>query len=629
MQKLAELCVRRPVLACVLILLLVVVGAAGFFQLGVDRYPNVDFANVSVTTVQPGASARTIESEVTDKIEEAVNTVSGIDEVRSSSAEGVSIVNVQFVLEKNGDVAAQEVRDRVSRVVGELPRGIDPPVIEKFDASAVPVLSVALSSDKKTLRELSEFADKYLRRRLESLSGVGRVDVLGGTARQINVWADAYAMRSLDLSVTDITRVIESQNLEVPGGRIDQGTRESTLRTEGRVAKVSDFEDLRLRASTAGGIVRLRDVARVEDGAAEVSSVSELNGTPTVTLQLTKQSGANTVALVHAIEERLEELRPGMERDGYRFRLVNDQAEYIEASIHAVEEHLIVGSALAVGVVLVFLLSWRSALIAGVAVPASLVATFGLMWAVGFTLNTLTLLALTLAVGIVIDDAIVVLENVYRHIEEKGADPFTAAIEGTREIGLAVLATTLSLVAVFAPVAFMKGIVGRFMNSFGLTMAFAIIVSLLVAFTLTPMMSARLLRPSNAPRKMGRRNACRKYLRAPWRRVLSRIDDVYLVMLRWSMGHRWAIVLACVLALGSIPFCRCPPARRVPAQERRVAVSNHAGARPKAPACPRRAASRAKCPQASASAPKSTTRSRPLVVAARTRAATALRCSCA
>jgi HAE1 family hydrophobic/amphiphilic exporter-1 len=554
MQKLAELCVRRPIFATVLILVLVVVGFAGFFQLGVDRYPNAEFPFVSISTVQPGASPRTIESEITDKIEQAVNTVSGIEELRSTSVEGVSIVTVQFVLEKNGDVAIQEVRDRVSRIISTLPQGIDAPVIEKYDAAALPVLSVVLSG-KDTVRNLTEYADKTLRRRLESSSGVGRVEVLGGQKRQINVWVDAYALRSQGMTVTDVTRALQAQNSEIPAGRLDQNETEQTLRVEGRIQSVKDFDNIRLGASTHGGIVRLADVARIEDGSQDAASAAELNGQRTITLQIVKQSGQNTVQVVHGLKERLEELKPELQRRGYQALVVQDESEAIEASVHSVQEHLIVGSILAVLVVLFFLLNWRSAFIAAVAVPASIISTFGLMWAMGFTLNTLTLLALTLAVGIVIDDAIVVLENIYRFIEEKGLSPFQAAIEATREIGLAVMATTLSLIAVFMPVAFMAGIVGRYLYAFGMTMAFAIMVSLLVAFSLTPTMSARLLHAHEPePAHPSLLHRLSNSVTRPITRFLEAIDNIYFAILKWSMGHRWVIVVACILALVSVPF---------------------------------------------------------------------------
>ena len=552
MQKLAEICIQRPVFASVLILILVVVGAAGFQQLGVDRFPKVDFPTVTVTTVQPGASPESIESEVTDPIEEAVNSISGIEDLRSYSNEGVSTVAVTFVLSKDVDVAAQEVRDKVNRALGQLPQDVEAPIIQKQDTDATPIMGIALTGSGN-IRDITEYADKTLRRRLESTPGVGQIDVLGGRGRQINVYLDAFKMQSFGLTVTDVTGALQSQNADIPGGRIDQGDRSLTLRTKGRLQTLADFKNIQLKAQ-GGGSVLLSDVANVEDGVEDINTVSELNGKPTIYLQISKQSGTNVVEVIQEVKSRIKDLQPDITAKGYEIRIVNDQSDYIEAAIHAVEEHLIVGSILATLVVLIFLLNWRSTLISAIAIPASIIATFGAMWILGFTLNVLTLLALTLSVGIVIDDAIIVLENIYRHMEEFGKDPFQAAIDGTKEIGLAVLATTLSLVAVFLPVAFMSGIVGRFMNSFGVTMSCAILVSLVVAFTLTPTLSARMLKAPNIkdeedgdPARDGREHGHTTGF-------FGHIDAVYTSMLKWSMGHRWVVGLACVAALASMPF---------------------------------------------------------------------------
>ena len=566
MQKLAEICIKRPVFASVIILILVVVGMAGFRNLGVDRFPKVDFPTITVTTVQPGASPESIETEVSQPIEEAVNSISGIDDLRSYSNEGVSTVAVTFTLDKDVDVAAQEVRDKVNRILNQLPQDAEQPVIQKQDTDAQPIMGIALTGDKN-IREITEYADKTLKRRLESTPGVGNIDLLGGRARQINVVLDAYKMQSFGVTVTDVTRALQSQNVDVPGGRVDQGNRSLTLRTAGRIQNVADFNNIVLRAQ-GGGSVLLSDVARVEDSVAEADSVSLLNGVPTIYLQISKQSGTNVVQVINEVKTRLKELQPDLKAKGYETRIVNDQSDYIEAAIKSVEEHLIVGSILATLVVLIFLLNWRSTLISALAIPASIIATFGLMWILGFTLNVLTLLALTLSVGIVIDDAIVVLENIYRFIEEKGMNPFQAAIEGTREIGLAVLATTLSLVAVFLPVAFMSGIVGRFMNSFGVTMSCAILVSLIVAFTLTPTLSARMLKAPDKKKPVDGDVAQDGEHHGHTTGFFGKIDRVYTAMLKWSMGHRWAIGLACVAALATMPFVVKPiPKNFLPADD--------------------------------------------------------------
>ena len=492
MQWLAALCVRRPVFAWVLVLSLTVVGLFAFGRLGVDRFPNVDIPTISVTTRLPGAAPEQIETEITDKIEESVNTISGIDTLTSTSSESISQVVVSFKLEKNADIAAQEVRDRVNRVMPQLPRTVLQPTVEKLDFQASPVITVAVTADK-SVRDITEFADRVLRRRLESSDGVGQVVVIGGRKRQINLWLEPALLRAQKLSVNDVARALQSQNADVPGGRLDQGGQSVTLRTRGRIETIEGFGDVVLR-EVDGHPVRLRDVARVEDGMAEPRTQASVNGEATVLLQIRKQSGTNTVEVATNVKQRLAELETILPA-GYQLRIVRDEAQFIEASIASVQEHLIVGSILAAIVVFVFLGNFRSTMIAAIAIPTSIIATFALIWYMGFTLNMLTMLALTLSVGIVIDDAIVVLENIYRFIEEKGMPPMQAAVEATKEIGLAVMATTLSLVAIFAPVGFMSGMVGRFMQSFGLTMAFAVLVSLFVSFTLTPMMSAYWLKP--------------------------------------------------------------------------------------------------------------------------------------
>ena len=549
MQWLAALCVRRPVFASVLILSLTVIGGFSFMQLGIDQFPKVDFPAILVITRLPGAAPEQVESEVTDKIEEAVNTISGIDTLTSTSSEGVSQVVVSFNLEKNADLATQEVRDKVNRVLPLLPRTITQPTVEKRDPDAQPVLTIALTADTP-LRDITEYADKVLRRQLESSEGVGQVLVVGGRQRQLNVWLDADQMFAHTLTVNDVSRALQAQNSDVPGGRIEQGAQSITMRTRGRLESPAEFADVVVR-EVAGHPVMLGDVARIEDGMADAGTLASVNGDPTVLLQIRKQSGMNTVAIVNGVKERLAELEQTLP-PGYAVRIVRDQGQFIDASIESVQEHLIIGSVLAALVVLLFLGNLRSTVIAAISIPTSIITTFGLIWYMGFTLNMLTMLALTLSVGIVIDDAIVVLENIYRFIEEKGMAPAEAAVAATQEIGLAVLATTLSLVAIFVPVAFMSGMVGRFMQSFGLTMAFAIMVSLLVSFTLTPMMCARWLKPIRA-RADGDGHAHD----SKHSKFFEPIDRTYARMLEWSMAHRGIVAsLAVLVLLSSVPLMR-------------------------------------------------------------------------
>ncbi|MEO8682894.1 MAG: efflux RND transporter permease subunit, partial [Vicinamibacterales bacterium] len=452
---------------------------------------------------------------------------------------------VSFKLEKNADIAAQEVRDRINRVIPQLPRTVLQPTVEKLDFTAAPVITVAVTADKP-VRDITEFADRVLRRRLESSDGVGQVVVIGGRSRQLNIWLDTALLRAQKLSVNDIARALQSQNADIPGGRMDQGAQSVTLRTRGRIESIDGFNDVVLR-EVAGHPIRLRDVARVEDGMAEPRTQASVNGEPTVLLQIRKQSGTNTVEVANNVKQRLKDLEAILPA-GYQLRIVRDEAQFIEASIKSVQEHLIVGSILAAFVVWLFLGNLRSTMIAAIAIPTSIVATFALVWYMGFTLNMLTMLALTLSVGIVIDDAIVVLENIYRFIEEKGMPPMEAAVEATKEIGLAVMATTFSLVAIFAPVGFMSGMVGRFMQSFGLTMAFAVIVSLFVSFTLTPMMSAHWLKPQ--PKDTNHKDSKHN-------RLFDPLDRNYTRLLEWAMAHRALVAAGAVLVLlSSIPLFR-------------------------------------------------------------------------
>src|SRR6478752_1898788 len=491
MHTLAALCVRRPVFATMLILALTVVGGFSYFSLGVDLTPKVDVPTVSITVVNPGATAEEIETDITKRIEDAVNTISGIDDVRSTSVQGLSTVVVSFSLDKNGDVGAQEIRDKVARTLPDLPETAEAPVIQKFDPDATPIMQLVVSGTRP-MREVTEIADKQVKQRLENVKGVGEIRLVGGLKREIRVWVDPERMRAYGLSITDVANALRQQNLELPAGSVTQGASELTVRTLGRLADPAQFNEIAV-ATRGPYPVKLRDIGHAEDSQEEATTASRLNGEPSVTLIVSKQSGTNAVATADLVKARLKELQETLPKDVH-VEIVNDQVIFIKAAIEAIQSHLIEGSLLAAAVIFLFLANIRTTLIAAVAIPVSIISTFALMAAMNFTLNQISMLALTLMVGIVIDDAIIVLENVYRFIEEKNMPPFEAAIKGTKEIGLAVMATTLSLLAVFLPVGFMGGIVGRFMSSFGFTSAFAIAVSLLVSFTLTPMLCSRFIK---------------------------------------------------------------------------------------------------------------------------------------
>jgi HAE1 family hydrophobic/amphiphilic exporter-1 len=553
MQWLASICVRRPVFATVIILTIAVVGFVGYSKLNVDRFPNVDLPIVQVVTLLPGASPQEVETELSDKIEEAINTISGIDELRSISTEGVSQVIVSFQLEKDINVAAQEVREHVSTVLPDLPEGTKSPVINKLDPDAAPVLFIALES-QRPIREVTEFADHEVRQALENVAGVGQVSIVGGRKRQIQVLLDPARLRGAGLSAVDVQRAIVAQNISTPGGTVDTGPQRLTFRVSGRVQSVQAIEEIVVR-SVQGHPILVRDVGQVIDGEEEAETAASIAGKPAVVLSIRKQSGENSVAVVDALRERMKEVEPTLP-GGYKMNVIRDNTETTRTSVNAVREHLILGAFLASLVVLLFLGNLRSTIIAALAIPTSIIGTFLLMWLMGFTLNTITLLALALAVGIVIDDAIVVLENIFRFIDEKKIRPMPAAIYATREIGLAVLATTLSLLAVFLPVAFMESIPGRFLRSFGLTMGASIAISLLVSFTLTPMLASRWLRLDLRPPEDRRKSILEKLV--DW--FYRPIERVYMKILAYVIDHRWIVVVASLATLGScVPLVQKVP----------------------------------------------------------------------
>ncbi|MBI3104908.1 MAG: efflux RND transporter permease subunit [Candidatus Rokubacteria bacterium] len=543
MQKLAEVCIRRPVFAAMLVLSLVVVGAASYARLGVDRFPSVDLPTVSVRTELSGASAEEVESQVTREIEQVVNTVQGIRELRSISGPGQSIVIVEFELRRNIDVAAQDVREKVALAIRNLPRDAKAPIIAKFDNDQAPALTVAVAGDRP-LRELTELADKIVKVQLERSFGVGEVRLVGGLNRAINIWVEADRLAAYQLPITAVRDALVRQNADMPGGNVTAGLRESSLRTIGRVADPKAFDDVVI-ATVTGAPIRVRDVGRAEDGTAEQRSVARLNGVPSVILEVRRQSGENTVAVIESAKASLARLAGQIPPD-VRLEVIRDQSRYIYAALHEIKIHLILGSILASLVVLLFMRSWQSTIIAAVAIPCSVISAFGTMWVLGFTLNSVTMLALVLMVGIVIDDAIVVLENVFRFVEEKRMTPFEAAKAATADIGLAVMATTFSLVVIFLPVSFMSSISGRFLYQFGVTAAVSVLVSLLVSFTLTPMMSARMIRAGGA----GGAGGAHGHAEAASRRgFYAWLDRGYAFTLRQSMRYRWAVV---AIALATI-----------------------------------------------------------------------------
>jgi len=528
-QWLAEICIRRPVFAVMLILALVVAGLTSYLQLGVDRFPKMDLPTVYVSTTYRGAAAEEVESEVSQVLEDAVATVAGIDELRSISREGYSILILTFNVNRDIDAAIQDVRDSVNGVLNRLPLDVDPPVVRKQDVDASPILTLALAGQRDR-RELYVLADRYVKDVVESAPGVGKVSIAGAAERAVQVNIEARRLAAYGLSIAQVREALVRQNADLPGGRVDAGFRELDLRTLGRFPLPRDFLDMVV--TTVNGMpIRIRDLGEVVDTSKEVRTMARLNGIPAVVVQVQRQSGENTVQVIEAVKERLARSRDLLPAD-VSVDIIQDQSRYIHAAMHEVQKHLVVGSLLATIVVLLFMRSWRSTLIAAVAIPASIIATFAVMRAMDFTLNNVTMLALALMVGVVIDDAIVVLENVFHCIEEKGMPPMQAAVAGTKEIGLAVMVTTFSLVIVFLPVSFLSSVTGRMLFQFGVTSAVAVLVSLVVSFSLTPMMCSRLLRPVATTGK------------APDSRrgFYHWIEAGYMVLLRWSMRYRWGVL---------------------------------------------------------------------------------------
>jgi HAE1 family hydrophobic/amphiphilic exporter-1 len=535
-MHLVDICIRRPVTATMLIGFLVVLGWFSYRTLAVDLFPNVDFPIVTVTTTLPGAGVEEMESSVTKPVEEAINTIEGIEQLISETHEGVSRVVVMFVLERSPAVAAQDVRDKVAAILSRLPEGTEAPLVEKFAVDSTPVLTLAVSG-KRDLREITEIARKQIKEDIETLRGVGSVTLVGGLERAINIVLDTDRLVAHGLSIQQVKAAIRAQNLEIPGGHVDQGNQELVLRTMGRFARSEDFGQL-IVGSAQGRPITIADVGTVTDSFVEPRNLTRLDGEAAVSLELRKQSGTNTVQVIEVVKRRLEELRPILPRD-IRFEVVRDHSRFIERSIHEVQFHLILAGVLVSLTVLLFISNLRATLIAAVAIPTSIIATFSAMSWLGFTINNITMLGLVLATGIVIDDAVVVLENIFRYMEERGVSAMQAARAATEEISLAVMATTLSLVVIFLPVAFMQGYAGRFFYSYGVTVAVSIMVSLLVSFTLTPMLCSRFLvirAGANHSKDRG---------------VYAAIERSYDALLRWSLHRRWVIVLLSLLTVAS------------------------------------------------------------------------------
>ena len=544
-MTIAELCVKRPVFAVMLISFLLVLGVFSFRDLGVDLFPKADAPFVNVSVRLPGATPEEITTQIILPLEEAVSSVSGLDELNSMADEGIGRLGCQFVLERDIESAAQDIREKVATAIRNLPPNIQPPVITKADPDSDPVLSMVVAGSG-SLRETTEVADKQIKRALETVNGVGAVDLSGGRLRQIRVFADAEKLNAYGITINQLQRAIQSQNVEVPGGTIRRGESELGIRTLGRIENSAQFNDI-VVANVKGAPIRVRDVGRVEDSYPDATSWNLLHGKEAVVLNLQRQSGTNTLEVINSAKEKLDQVKRTLP-PGIKIEIIRDNSRFIKASVASLEEHLFFGSLLASLVVLLFIRNLRSVIIAALAIPTSIIATFTLLKFMNFTLNNMTLLGLTLAVGIVIDDSIVVLENIVRYVEEKDYEPKEAAIEATKEIMLAVMATTLSLVIIFVPIAFTSGFARRYLNSFGWTMAFSVMVSMLVSLTLTPMLSSRLLK--RTPRANGGVRPEHTSKESPFYRWM---DRTYGRMLVWALDHRWTMILV-ALGVFSLTF---------------------------------------------------------------------------
>ena len=556
-MKLSDLSIRRPVLASMLSLALVLFGVIGYTELAVREFPDVDPPIVSVSTGLPGANPQVVESAVTDILEEELSTVEGLRTLTSSSAEGFSNITLEFNLDRDVEAAAQDTRDKVARIRGRLPEDVEEPVVAKQDADAQPFFWLALSGENYNLLQLSDIGDRLVKSRLQTLPGVGQARIFGERRFSMRVWLSASELAARGLTVQDVEQAIRSRNVEVPAGRIESERREFTVRSLGELKTPEEFAEL-VVSNDAGVLIKLKDIGRVELAPEDERSLLRFKGTPAVAIGIIRQSKANIIAVADAIREELPRIQASLP-PGVHLTAAFDQSIFVTRSIQEAEETLIIAAGLVVVIIFVFLRNLRATIIPGLAIPTSIVAAFAIMYFLGFSINNFTLLALTLAIGIVVDDAIIVLENAYRHQEELGEDPETAAVNGTREIAFAVLATTISLVAVFTPLAFLKGSTGRLFNEFGIAVAGSVIISGFVALTLTPMLCAKILR---VPPRHG-------VLYRALENGFNRLAGGYARTLALALRHRVIVVVGAVLVTVGAVFVHLSLEREfVPPEDR-------------------------------------------------------------
>jgi hydrophobe/amphiphile efflux-1 (HAE1) family protein len=539
-MKLADISIQRPVFATMMILALLVLGLFSYFKLNIDQFPDVDFPYVTATSVLPGAGPQQIETDVTKKIEDAVNTIGGIDHIQSVSQENVSLVIIQFKLEVDGKQAAQDVREKIAAIRADLPTDMEDPVIQRIDPASRPIFTLTISGNRSE-KEITTYTKNVIKKSLENVPGVGRVDLVGGADREIQIEVDIARLQAFNLSIQDVIQNVSLSNVEIPAGNLIAGSRQLLLRTMGKYTSVQDLEKVIL-ASPDGKPVYLSQVARVLDGVKEQTSISRLDGQSAVGLDIMRQSGSNTVRVADAIKLQVERIKKDLPAD-LQMTIVRDNSTFIRNSVDDVIFNILYGGLLAVIVVYLFLANIRSTIISAISLPTSIIASFIIMYALNFTLNIISLLALSLAVGLLIDDAIVVIENIYRHMQQ-GASPMDAAKDATAEIGLAVMATTFTIVAVFLPVAYIPGLVGRFFYQFGITVSAAVLTSLFVAFTLTPMLSSRWLKESDE--KLSPDGHILEKGLYYFNHFFEAASKKYRSAIRWSLAHRKTVIFSSI-----------------------------------------------------------------------------------
>ena len=556
-MKLSDLSIRRPVLASMISLALVLFGAIGYTRLAVREFPDVDPPVVSVSTELPGANPQVVESAVTDILEEELSTVEGLRTLTSSSQEGFSNITLEFNLDRGVEAAAQDVRDKVARVRGRLPEDVREPVVTKQEADAQPFYWLALSGENYDLLQLSDIGDRLVKGRLQTLPGVGQARIFGERRFSMRIWLSAAELSARGLTVQDVQQAIRTRNVEIPAGRIESERREFTVRSLGELKTPEEFSNL-VVSNSGGVLVKLKDLGRVELGAEDERSALRFKSTPAVAIGVVRQSKANITQVAAAIRGELPRIQASLP-PGVHVNVGFDQSIFVSRAIREAEDTLLIAAGLVVVIIFIFLRNFRATIIPGLAIPTSIVATFAIMYFLGFSINNFTLLALTLAIGIVVDDAIIVLENAYRHQEELHESPREAATNGTREIGFAVIATTVSLVAVFTPLAFLTGSTGRLFNEFGIAVAGAVVISGFVALTLTPMLCARVLR---VPQRHGA-------LYRTLENGFNAIASGYARALRIALRHRWAVLgVVTVLTIGAVAVFRTLKREFVPAEDK-------------------------------------------------------------